>query len=211
MPRKVFTVEEAAELVTAGDCEGTAEIVMLPPDNDPDVSDEEDINDEVLGEADIRDIPGTIEVHNDGFLEAENPDSDEEPAPKVRRERNTQKTKGAKTEECKWYQGEHMHDNLAYDKPDPLEETHPLLLDKSPYELFSLFFDDRMVDLLVEETIRYANQKLNHQFSVQKTEMETFLGILLLSGYHILPQEHLYWCTDEDVGVPAIAKKNVEE
>ena len=37
--------------------------------------------------------------------------------------------------------------------------------------------------------------------------MDDSVGTVLLSGYHTFPQEHLYWCNNEDVGVNLVKKK----
>jgi len=39
---------------------------------------------------------------------------------------------------------------------------------------------------------------------VSTDEMRRFSGIMLLSGYHSLPQQHLYWSLDEDIAVPIV-------
>lgn len=102
--------------------------------------------------------------------------------------------------------GEKLKNIIPDDQPEDLETSFNLLADKSPYELFKLFFDSEMLELIMRETNSYAAQKLNHSFHVTKEDVETFLGIILLSGYHTLPQENLYWCTDEDVNVPLLSE-----
>ena len=42
-------------------------------------------------------------------------------------------------------------------------------------------------------------------FCVSEEEILTFLGILVLSGYHRLPQEKHYWSTRPDFGIPIVA------
>ena len=39
---------------------------------------------------------------------------------------------------------------------------------------------------------------------VSTEEMRSFLGVLLLTNYHSLPEEHHYWSTQPDLGVPAV-------
>src|SRR5215469_13620864 len=36
-------------------------------------------------------------------------------------------------------------------------------------------------------------------------DLERFIGILLLSGYHRLPRQNMYWSKQEDLGVPIVA------
>lgn len=70
---------------------------------------------------------------------------------------------------------------------------------KSPYELFSLFFDDGIVSLIAEQTNLYASQK-NADFEVFEYEIRRFIGIWFLSGYHTLPQIRYYWSKEPDFG-----------
>ena len=54
--------------------------------------------------------------------------------------------------------------------------------DFSPAELFELFFDDDLFDLLVQQSILYAHSKGETNFFVTTSEMKVFWGILLVSG-----------------------------
>ena len=65
-------------------------------------------------------------------------------------------------------------------------------------EVFDLFLDDDAINLFTNKTINYASQKGNHQFSFIFGEMRTFIGILLLSGYCIVPRRRSYWATKSD-------------
>lgn len=73
------------------------------------------------------------------------------------------------------------------------------LLRSDPHELFELFFDDDVVEMIVQFSITYARSKGNHSFSVNSGEMRTFLAILLLSGYNTVPRRRMYWSQDDDV------------
>lgn len=100
-------------------------------------------------------------------------------------------------------------DNLApiqSEKTPILEEIHPELADKTPYELFKMYFDWDIMNLILEESLRYATQNNNYTFSLSEKLLEVFLGILLFSGYHSLPQEDLYWSNSEDCNLPFIQK-----
>lgn len=61
-----------------------------------------------------------------------------------------------------------------------------------PIHLFFKFFDEDIIDLFVKETNGYANRK-NLKGDVSRDEIKSFIGILLLSGYVVLPQRKLYW------------------
>lgn len=52
--------------------------------------------------------------------------------------------------------------------------------------------------------MKYARDNNRHDFSMTREELLSFIGILLLSGYHTLPQTDLYWSTEEDKGVQIV-------
>lgn len=69
--------------------------------------------------------------------------------------------------------------------------------------MFQLFFDDNVIEMLVEETNRYAAQhnisKLCDKYLIQR-----FIGILLFSGYHHVPHVKLFWSMEPTFGIPII-------
>lgn len=73
-----------------------------------------------------------------------------------------------------------------------------------PFSLYKLFFTDYILDMIVEETNKYAVQCINNSSSsskrhqqawqpVTRGEMNTFIGILLIMGVTQLPEIRLYW------------------
>jgi len=50
------------------------------------------------------------------------------------------------------------------------------------------------------------DKKINQAFGVLDSSLDVFIGILILSDYHSLPRERLYWCRDEDVEVSFVSK-----
>ena len=77
----------------------------------------------------------------------------------------------------------------------------------TPYEIWRLIFSTEMLQHIVFQTNLYANRDKNvEKFIILEHEMEQFLGIILLSGYHIIPQEKLYWSTQPDFRVEIVAK-----
>ena len=77
----------------------------------------------------------------------------------------------------------------------------------TPSELFSLYFDNDIKQLIIEQSEQYARQHSDYNFTLTESDLNAFIGIILLSGYHSLHQEHLYWSRDDDVGVPLISGK----
>ncbi|KAG8181055.1 hypothetical protein JTE90_029406 [Oedothorax gibbosus] len=90
-----------------------------------------------------------------------------------------------------WKKGDKL-DPIPSEKTEILEETHPELASKTPYDLFRMYFDNVFA------------QKNNTTFSLSEKLLEVFLGIILFSGYHSLPQEDLYWNNSEDCNLPFI-------
>jgi hypothetical protein len=58
---------------------------------------------------------------------------------------------------------------------------------------------------VAEQTILYARQKNNHKFLVSIEEIKNFTAILLLSGYHKLLRQKLFWSLDENCGVDMVS------
>lgn len=73
----------------------------------------------------------------------------------------------------------------------------------SPYDFYSLFLDNDVIHLLVEETNRYAKSLLSTRISphsrlhtwvdVTSNEMKTFLGIIMWMGLCPKPSIAKYW------------------
>ncbi|XP_031333570.1 piggyBac transposable element-derived protein 3-like [Photinus pyralis] len=68
---------------------------------------------------------------------------------------------------------------------------------RTPYELFSLFFDDDVVNSIVTYSNIYSAQKNRHT-EITISEIKKFFGILLLSGYNHVSRRRMYWETVSD-------------
>jgi hypothetical protein len=64
-----------------------------------------------------------------------------------------------------------------------------------------------MLGQIVQETNRYAGaaQKRVHNLNATNEKILTFIGVMLLSGYHTLPYRRLYWKLDSDVHLPLVS------
>ncbi len=69
----------------------------------------------------------------------------------------------------------------------------------SPLELFEKFFDDGIMNLLLEQTKCYALFKNCSDPKVSIDELKCFLAILILTGYNELPGKRFYWDTECDM------------
>ena len=83
-------------------------------------------------------------------------------------------------------------------------------LPQDPLGLFSLFFDDSLISLIVDETNRYATQALQgteKEWSTNAEEIKAYLGFMILMGVNKLPEIRDYWSTNEFLHYSPIADR----
>lgn len=87
--------------------------------------------------------------------------------------------------------------------PDNFEELPVNVRDKkgklNPSEFFELFFTEELIDLIAQQTNKYATECRNKVLNVTPAEIRCVLAVLMLSGYNPLPRRRLYWETAVDV------------
>lgn len=77
----------------------------------------------------------------------------------------------------------------------------------SPVAYFSRYFSEEVIDHIVEQTNLYASQKQTQNWEpVRKSDIDAFLGIIILMGIHVLPSIDLYWSSDPFFRVDEIAQ-----
>ncbi|XP_033736559.1 piggyBac transposable element-derived protein 4-like [Pecten maximus] len=92
--------------------------------------------------------------------------------------------------------------------------TRSMPPDKEPIDFLALFLDQVLIDLLLEETGRYAQQQIdtnpeqNKQpwKDVSAAEMKAFLGLCMAMGVTRKPSVKLYWSTDSYSETPLFAR-----
>lgn len=142
------------------------------------------------------DVLGTIEIH----LETEEPhEAFDDNAMNTKPELSTKGLKWSKTAPV--YKMAPPQD-IAEAKLRALVDKYVAL---EPIQIYELFYDDEVQDFLVEQAHLYGIEK-NHSFQLSKTDLGAFIGVLVLSGYHSLPQTEMYFTRDEDICVPLISK-----
>lgn len=88
----------------------------------------------------------------------------------------------------------------------PIKPKYLLNRRARPVTHFGKFFNDEVFDLIVSQTNLYADQEsIKNWKPVDKAEVRAFLGIIIIMGYHILPQIDLYWSSDPGFRVNEIA------
>lgn len=96
--------------------------------------------------------------------------------------------------------------------PEFVAATGINLVLNNPNELdiFLAFIADDLWDKMVEESNRYAHQKLDNRSenfrAITRAEMKAFIGINIIMGIDKLPAYALYWSTDEFFGNPGIKR-----
>ena len=71
---------------------------------------------------------------------------------------------------------------------------------QDPLGLFTLFFDDSLVQMIVDETNRYTEQVLqgtDKVWSITKEEIHAYMGLMILMGINHLPEIRDYWSVSE--------------
>ena len=81
--------------------------------------------------------------------------------------------------------------------PDPEER------DKTPLKYFKEFFDNELIELLVDQTNLYSMQCNDKSINVDCDEMEQYLGILITMSIVKLPQARMYW--SHETRIPLVA------
>lgn len=186
------------------DDELPTDIVIFPPENkdncltDEDSGDEDDVEFTQLAPSHLR---NNGELKHPDREETEWLDSDNIPLAFLFKRLYQQKCTSHKTPKYTWnktdlptstteeFQYQTVHNNLT------------------PLELFTIFFDKELMQIVFEHTNKYAAATKNNDYSpILLEEIEAFIGILILSGYNIVPQRYLYWDQQDDTRNDMISK-----
>ena len=189
-------------LETAEEEPHAAHFTILPP-RDGDVgdadSDLEDVPDD-LEKEDGFEAAGEFEVDYGSDEESESGDMDRNPEPSRKRVRGQDIPRRRKRATF----------DVSLDDSGLqtyFEEEFPYLPTQSPFRIWSEIFPPTLVDHIVEKTNLYADLDCNFPaFWTGREDISSFLGVLLLLGYHHLPEEYHHWSNCEDLGVPIVSK-----
>lgn len=198
--RRGLTVEEINEIVDdenfwVDEDRPNVDITVLPPDPDY-VTDEDEADDDQLGIADVRDVPGLLEVDDDRRTQDEGNSNAEEKGQKSKRQ------KLSRIEAC-WGKKEPVYDfsqeNFGEVDSKKVEKLKEQLISLTPLQIFEKILPESILEYIRDETVRYAHCTNNElDFSLHVDELKIFIGILLFSGYHQVPSERMYWSRDND-------------
>ncbi len=104
------------------------------------------------------------------------------------------KNKKSNLPKKRWVVGDMEDRNAAFPNADFSKYQ-----DFSANELFELFFDDDLFNLIEEETRRYALFKNCPEPNITINNIKCFLAVLIYSGYKILPGKRFYWDSQPDL------------
>ena len=96
-------------------------------------------------------------------------------------------------------------DDLISEPPQSADPPKYFEKQWSSADVFEFFFDDELIEQIIQFSKSYATDKASHQFHVTKEEMRAFLALLLLSGYVSLPRRRMFWEKPPDVNNEAVA------
>lgn len=186
---------EFLDNVDASDNEPT-DIIIIPPDVDC-LTDEENVDDNtIVINDDINvlrsDICGTFEVLNHNFEMAGHSNVDLQPPENPNKKKKVDNIKQNYTPIWKSRANPEYSsfpENVEKENTKKLIETYEGI---DPLKYFSLFFDDTELQLIIDFSMKYAQDQNRHDFFIQKSELLKFFGIMILTGYHTLPQMDCY-------------------
>ena len=104
----------------------------------------------------------------------------------------------------RWKKDARNFQAMCFENLPPLEELFGELIDKMILEIYKLFFDKDVGQLLIQFSERYAHQKNLHEFKLTKEDLWDFFTIIMISSYNLRPQFHLYWSNEENISCPLI-------
>ena len=207
LTRKVTTLTEVVEAVAESN--NVTSVVVLPPDAgdsaaDSDVEDvPPDLDNENAFEA-----AGEFQMEETENADEENDHDDADDDVTVSKEPTAKQGQKRKMgTSSHWKKSTIFNSDVPFEAKPELRDLFPMIKGQQPMDIWLLLFDKTTVDNLVDQTELYAVRDKNcPDFSIDKHEMFRFLGILILSGYHTLPEETHYWSNQPDLGVPIVSE-----
>lgn len=196
--KRPLKLHELLEEIDNIDNETPSDIIIFPPENANEENTDEDSGDEDT--VDVNNLPGgqlrgqvevLVPADPETGVQMEESDSDEDLplstyGPRVVGSRVVKKTR--------------IYNWTNNDMKSNLPDFPPMYGPKqmyTPIEAFSLFFDNEVIDMLVNYSNMYANSH-NRNGDISDNEFRCFLGVLLLSGYSSHPRRSMYWENSKD-------------
>lgn len=172
------------------------DIIIIPPDVNS-LTDEEHFDDNEVAMNDVVDVPhevcGTFKI-----LKSSGADNTSKPNPSKKRKETPPKWKSK------------MHPNYNDVPINEKQKCVAQLVENyggtNMLQCFLLFFDDTVINLIIDNSNKYATYCNRHNLSLGKSDLLKFIGIMILTGYHSLPKIENYWSKDEDKEIILVRK-----
>lgn len=224
MSKKILTVQEAVSyLETLSDSDlSDVDICQLPPDEPGNITEEEDILENDFEPVMPKNVCGMIDITTSKYINQDKPikepqiDFSTENKRKIQKKRKLNRVnqkqsttngdrliKKSKTE-ITWKKIAEFKEPVKSNKARPILELCPNLINLSPIDIFFKTLPHEYIEHLVEMTKLYALQK-GETIDISSDDILQFFGLLLLSGYHSVPKEDMYWNSAEDIAVPIVS------
>lgn len=207
--KKILTVKEMEDMIADPEfwedmSNDEVDVAIIPPDPD-ELTDTENFEENNLDVEEMEDVAGVLEVFAPTNDDSDVSSDDEPLAVKKRKlcpnlgiPENTNK------KIPKWAKSQINYNKTISVSQNNFEAVRATLYGKTAVEIFEEFLSQDLVDYIVEQSVLYASQKNCPNFLFTTAELKSFIGVLLFSGYHKLPQEDMYWQQASDAGIPLV-------
>ena len=163
------------------------DVVELPPNNMDIMSDEEGIDEDLLGESVPTGVPSLFSIHSSIQENISKEKLQSEPRPKMQKRcSKMQRTKSH------WKKDKKDFSKICGDNQAITERHEKLKCYKSVVEIFETLLTEDIMKFIVKENVVYGNQNNHYSFHFSVDGLKKFWSFLLLTGYHSLPQEKMY-------------------
>jgi len=211
--RRLQTVAQAIDELHGDNVHADAVIILPPAAGDSSVdTDVEAVNENDLDDDQVFETAGEVEVEfEEAAIEDTGESEEQEASEQVRQPVKKRKVAGRqdKTQSISnaWEKTVRLDKEFLTCASSSLAETYPILQHLPPMAYFDFVFDEAMFQMLVDQTLLYATaDKNNPNFTITLADVRQFCGILLVSGYHTLPEESHYWSNQPDLGVTVVSE-----
>lgn len=195
---KSLNLNEVLDILCQEDQGG--DVFIEPPDvqelTDKDSGDEEDEKHRGPENLSGNQLLAPAEYRHGNFNEETSDEEDVAPPAKKRGKGGRGKGK----QKAKWTNSEEFLRGLPFFP----ESDYKKYRDFTPVMLFELFFDDDLIDYIVEQSRLYCLSNNWTDAKITSKELRVFIAILIVSGYNILPSKALYWSSSPDMRNKAV-------
>ena len=112
--------------------------------------------------------------------------------------------KSRKSAARNWKKGIDLQPTLKLSEASIVPEEWKKII-KSPIVVFKAMFSDDLVLCVTIQTSLYALQHGKGNLKILEGKIRTFIAVLLLSGYYIVPYRNLYWANAPDTHNEAVS------